>query len=46
MFQSQRAGIGIVAVFFLVGALLLLQVDEAEGVARAGRSRDAAADTG
>ena len=46
MFQSQRAGIGIVAVFFLVGALLLLQVDEAEGVARAGRSREAAADTG
>jgi hypothetical protein len=39
MFQSQRAGIGIVAVvFFFVGALLLLQVNEAEGVARAGRS--------
>jgi UMF1 family MFS transporter len=37
MFQSQRAGIGIVAVFFLVGALLLLQVNEAEGVARARR---------
>lgn len=37
MFQSQRAGIGIVAVFFFVGALLLLQVNEAEGVARAGR---------
>ena len=37
MFQSQRAGIGVVAVFFLVGGLLLLQVDEAEGVASAGR---------
>ena len=37
MFQSQRAGIGVVAVFFLVGGMLLLQVDEAEGVASAGR---------
>jgi len=42
LFQSQRAGIAVVAVFFLVGALLLLPVDEAEGVASAGR-RDAGA---
>jgi UMF1 family MFS transporter len=38
MFQSQRAGVSIVAVFFLIGGLLLLRVDEAEGVRRAGRS--------
>ncbi|NNG15620.1 MAG: MFS transporter [Gemmatimonadales bacterium] len=44
MFQSQRAGISIVAVFFLIGALLLLQVNEAEGVARAGRGLAPAAD--
>jgi UMF1 family MFS transporter len=33
MFNSQRAGIAIVIVFFLVGGLLLLRVNEKEGVA-------------
>jgi UMF1 family MFS transporter len=33
MFNSQRAGIAIVIVFFLVGGLLLLRVNEQEGVA-------------
>ncbi len=33
---GQRAGIAVVLVFFLVGGLLLLRVDEARGIARAG----------
>ena len=37
-FDSQRIGVGSVVVFFLVGALLLLRVDEAEGVRLSGRS--------
>ena len=32
---GQRAGIAVVLVFFLVGGLLLLRVDEARGIARA-----------
>ncbi len=34
---GQRAGIGVVLVFFLVGGLLLLRVDEARGIERAAR---------
>jgi UMF1 family MFS transporter len=37
-FGSQRYGVAAVAVFFLIGALLLLRVDEAEGRASAGRT--------
>lgn len=35
---GQRAGIAVVLVFFLVGGLLLLRVDEARGIERAARS--------
>ena len=35
---GQRAGIAVVLVFFLVGGLLLLRVDEARGIERAGRA--------
>ena len=35
---GQRAGIAVVLVFFLVGGVLLLRVDEARGIARAGSS--------
>ncbi len=34
IFDSQRAGVAVVAVFFIVGGLLLTRVDEAEGVRR------------
>ncbi len=34
---GQRAGIAVVLVFFLVGGLLLLRVDEARGIERAAR---------
>ena len=34
---GQRAGVSVVLVFFLVGGLLLLRVDEARGIERAGR---------
>ncbi len=37
LFQSQRVGMATILVFFSIGALLLLKVDEAEGVAMAGR---------
>lgn len=33
-FASQRAGVAVVMVFFIVGALLLTRVDEAEGIKR------------
>ncbi|HYE96750.1 MAG TPA: MFS transporter [Rubricoccaceae bacterium] len=36
-FDSQRAGVATVLFFFLVGGLLLLRVDEREGIAAAGR---------
>ncbi|MDT0633262.1 MFS transporter [Rubrivirga sp. S365] len=37
-FDSQRIGVGSVVVFFVIGALLLLRVDEAEGVRLSGRA--------
>jgi len=36
-FNSQRAGIGTVVLFFVVGLVLLSRVDEAEGIESAGR---------
>ena len=36
-FGTQRAGVAIVLVFFSVGALLLMRVNEQEGIAKAGR---------
>jgi len=38
MFNSQRAGISIVVVMFIVGSLILTRVDEEEGKQRSGRS--------
>jgi UMF1 family MFS transporter len=38
LFNSQRAGMAIVTVFFLVGGLLLLRVNEEEGMAAAGHT--------
>lgn len=38
MFQSQRAGIGIVPVLFAIGGWLLLGVDEAEGIQASGNA--------
>ena len=38
VFQSQRAGVSIVAVLFVAGSVLLKWVDEEEGVRAAGRS--------
>ena len=38
-FDSQRAGVATVLVFFLVGGLLLLRVDERAGVAASGRAQ-------
>lgn len=37
-FQSARAGISVILLLFLVGGILLLWVDEEEGIARAGRT--------
>ena len=37
-FGTQRAGVAIVLAFFAVGAVLLLRVDEAEGVRLSGRA--------
>ena len=37
MFNSQRAGVAVVIVFFFVGGLLMLRVDEKEGIAASGR---------
>lgn len=37
MFQSQRAGVSVVIAFFLVGGILLLKVNEKEGMAASGR---------
>lgn len=39
-FGSQRAGVAVVVLFFLAGGLLLLRVDEAEGIRLAARGRD------
>jgi UMF1 family MFS transporter len=35
MFDSQRAGVAVVVLFFAVGGLLLARVNEAEGIAAA-----------
>ena len=37
MFNTQRAGVAIVLVFFVIGGLLLRSVDEEEGIRVAGR---------
>lgn len=37
LFNSQRVGVSTVLLFFLIGGVLLLRVDEAEGRAAAGR---------
>ncbi len=36
-FASQRAGVASVLIFFLIGGLLLLRVDERQGIAASGR---------
>ncbi len=36
IFKSQRAGISVVLLFFILGSLLLLKVDEKEGIREAG----------
>ncbi len=36
-FDSQRYGVAVVALFFIVGGLLLLRVDESEGIQASGR---------
>ncbi len=41
LFESQRAGVATVLLFFLIGGVLLLLVDEKEGMALAGKSRKA-----
>jgi len=38
MFGNMRAGIAVVLVLFIVGAILLLRVDEKEGIAASGRA--------
>jgi UMF1 family MFS transporter len=40
-FESQRAGVATVILFFVVGGLLLLRVREAEGIRLAGRGDSA-----
>ena len=35
LFQSQRAGMSTVLILFIIGGLLLLKVDEQEGIKRA-----------
>jgi UMF1 family MFS transporter len=39
-FDSQRAGVASVILFFIVGGLLLLRVDEQEGIRLAARSKE------
>lgn len=39
-FDSHRVGISVVAAFFLIGGLLILRVDEREGIAASGRNAD------
>jgi UMF1 family MFS transporter len=39
IFESQRAGVATVILFFVLGGLLLLKVDEKQGIALAGRTR-------
>ncbi len=38
IFESQRAGVATILIFFVVGGLLLMRVDEAEGRAASGRT--------
>ena len=38
LFESQRAGVATILFFFVVGGLLLMRVDEAEGRAASGRT--------
>ena len=38
MFGSQRYGIGVIIVFFVVGGLILATVDEKAGMAASGRA--------
>jgi UMF1 family MFS transporter len=38
IFKSQRAGISVVLVFFILGGLLLVRVDEKAGIKEAGRT--------
>ena len=40
--ESHRAGMLVTVVFFIIGALLLLRVDEQEGIAASGRGSWAA----
>jgi UMF1 family MFS transporter len=40
LFDSQRAGVATVLIFFVIGAVLLLFVNEKEGVALAKRPVD------
>ncbi|UCH10236.1 MAG: MFS transporter, partial [Fidelibacterota bacterium] len=42
IFATQRAGVWVVAILFLIGALILLTVDEQEGKAAAERHEAAA----
>ncbi len=42
LFESQRLGVSSVLLFFIVGGLLLLRVNEREGIAVAGRPTDVA----
>jgi UMF1 family MFS transporter len=37
-FDSQRYGVAVIAVFFILGGLLLLRVDEADGIRSSGRA--------
>ena len=39
IFETQRAGIAVVLLFFVLGGFLLLKVDEEEGIALGGRRR-------
>lgn len=41
VFESQRAGVATILLFFVAGGLLLLRVDEAEGRAASGRTAPA-----
>jgi len=38
LFESMRAGVGVVVILFFIGGILLLRVDEQEGIAASGRS--------
>ena len=40
LFGNQRVGVGLIMVFFLIGGLILMGVDEEAGMAASGRTRD------